>query len=51
LRGRGLRITRPAIVPGVGPIAGAPGEGEEEPAREPSRLRGRLVDRTREPDS
>lgn len=51
LRGRGLRISGPAIVPGVGPIAGRPGEGEEEPAREPSRLRGRLVDRTREPDS
>jgi eukaryotic-like serine/threonine-protein kinase len=51
LRGRGLRITGPAIVPGVGPIAGAPGEGEEEPAPEPSRLRGRLLDRTQEPDS
>jgi serine/threonine protein kinase len=51
LRGRGLRIKGPAIVPGVGPVAGVPGEGEEEPVPEPSRLRGRLLDRTREPDS
>jgi hypothetical protein len=51
LRGRGLRITGPAIVPGVGPRAGVPGEGEEEAAKEPSQLRGRLLRRTREPDS
>jgi serine/threonine protein kinase len=51
LRGHGLRITGPAIVPGVGPVAGVPGEGEEEPAPEPSRLRGRLLDHAQEPDS